>query len=59
VKIGLHTATPERKYDFFVTLGVASRRLAAIFGTLTKYSFAICCSIFTAFGSFLEEETRF
>jgi len=34
-----------------------SRRPAAMFGTLTKYSFAIYRSIFTGFGAFLAEET--
>jgi len=34
-----------------------SRRAAAMFGTLTKYSFAIYCSIITGLKAFLEAKT--
>jgi len=47
-----------RRYNVYLFVCVAgrglfpSRRPAAMFGTLTKYSFAICWSIFAGFGAF-------
>jgi len=67
VEIGLRTSTWDRRKRVFLIVFFChagsglfwSCRPAAMFGTLTKYSFAIYRSIFTAFMAFLEDETYF